>query len=87
MNLLLLAPQLANDVVKGLFDIDTILGRRFNEIASELLGECTASVIRSHLLPTNMIGAGPYDADPSEEVLSGEPGYEGEPDCDDSFTR
>jgi len=49
--------------------------------------ETSRSVTRSHLLPTNMTGAGPYDPDPSEDALSGEPGYEGEPDCEDSFTR
>jgi hypothetical protein len=42
MDLLLLTPQLANDIVKSLFDIDTILGRRFNEIASEFLGKCAS---------------------------------------------
>ena len=44
-------------------------------------------MILSHLLPTSITGAGPKEPDAMEDVLKGEPGYDGDPDCEDSFTR
>lgn len=49
--------------------------------------ETSLSVTLSHLLPTSITGAGAGDPELIDDVLKGEPGYEGEPDSDDSFTR
>lgn len=38
--LLSLLPEHTNDIVESLFDIDAVLGRRFDKITTQVLGQC-----------------------------------------------
>jgi len=42
LHLAVKAPNLANDIVESLIDVDAGLGRSLNEFAAEVLGKCLA---------------------------------------------